>query len=63
MGLQIDYIGTILFTENSISKSIFPKIEEIQTVPTSKSALNFNLPQKIEKICNGHDLTCVRKVK
>ena len=41
----------------------FSKIEEIQTVPTPESALNFNLPQNIEKICNEHDLTCVKKVK
>ena len=63
-----DYLKLIVLVQVFLQKiqsqnQLFSKIEEMQTVPTPKSALNFNLPQKIEEMCNEHDSTCVRKVK
>ena len=43
--------------------NVAAEFEKIQTVPTLKSGINFNLSQKIEKVCNEYDSKCVRKVK
>ena len=60
--LKLIVLVQVFLQKIQSQNQLFSKIEEMQTVPIPKSALNFNLPQKMKEMCNEHDSTCVRKV-